>query len=197
LAESGGHGNFVAAAVKARGGEASWRRAADYYDESTLIWLEADTILRRESKGQKSLDDFCKRFHGTENGVVRVVPYTLDDVVAAMNAVGPYDWKKFFGERIHSHGPGAPLGGLENSGWKLVFTEVMNDHQRSKEETDHVTDLSFSLGFFGARPRRRRGEQCGGCHSRFASVKSRTGPGDETGGGERTAMDAGRFARSN
>jgi predicted metalloprotease with PDZ domain len=131
----------------ARQGGASWRRAADYYDESTLIWLEADTILRRESKGQHSLDDFCKRFHGTEDGVIRVSPYTLDDVVAVMNVLAPYDWKKFFEERIHSHGPGAPLGGLENSGWKLTFNDVMNDHQRAKEDADHVVDASFSLGF--------------------------------------------------
>jgi predicted metalloprotease with PDZ domain len=131
----------------ARAGGASWRRSADYYDESTLIWLEADTIVRRESKGQRSLDDFCKKFHGTEDAVIRVAPYTLEDVVAAMNSVAPYDWKNFFEERIRSHGPGAPLGGLENSGWKLVFNEVMNDHQRAKEDTDHVVDVSFSMGF--------------------------------------------------
>jgi predicted metalloprotease with PDZ domain len=131
----------------ARPGGASWRRSADYYDESTLIWLEADTIIRRESKGQKSLDDFCRKFHGTGAGAIQVVPYTLDDVVATMNAVAPYDWKKFFDERIHSHGPGAPLGGLVNSGWKVTFNEVMNDHQRAEEDSDHVIDVSFSIGF--------------------------------------------------
>lgn len=131
----------------ARPAGSSWRRGVDYYDESTLIWLEADTILRRDTKGKSSLDDFCKKFHGTENGVIRVAPYTLDDVVAAMNSVSPYDWRKFFEDRIRSHGPGAPLGGIENSGWKLVYSEVMNDHQRSLEETDHVVDLAFSLGF--------------------------------------------------
>jgi len=131
----------------ARPGGASWRRSADYYDESTLIWLEADTIIRRESKGQRSLDDFCRKFHGTGAGVIKVVPYTLDDVVATMNAVAPYDWKKFFDERIHSHGPGAPLGGLMNSGWKVTFDEVMNDHQRAEEDSDHVMDVSFSIGF--------------------------------------------------
>src|SRR5438046_1269991 len=64
-----------------------------------------------------------------------------------MDGIVTYDWKKFFEERIHSHGPGAPLGGLANSGWKLAFSEVMNDHQRAKEETDHTVDLSYSLGF--------------------------------------------------
>jgi len=71
----------------ARQAGSSWRRLVDYYDESTLIWLEADTIIRRESKGQKSLDDFCRKFHGTEDGAIKVVPYTVDDVVSAMNSV--------------------------------------------------------------------------------------------------------------
>jgi predicted metalloprotease with PDZ domain len=131
----------------ARQGGQSWRRSVDYYDESTLIWLEADTIIRRESKGQKSLDDFCRRFHGTEDGAVKVVPYTFADVVAAMNAVTPYDWRRFFEQRLHTHGPGAPLGGLENSGWKLSFSEELNDHQRAGEDTNGQVDLSFSLGF--------------------------------------------------
>jgi len=125
----------------------SWRRSVDYYDESTLIWLEADTIIRRESKGQKSLDDFCRKFHGTEDGAIKVVPYTVDDVVSAMNSVAPYDWRNFFDELLHSHGPGAPLGGIENSGWKLTFSSVMNDHERAEEDTDHVVDVSYSLGF--------------------------------------------------
>jgi predicted metalloprotease with PDZ domain len=131
----------------ARPAGSSWRRPVDYYEESELIWLEADTIIRRQTKGQKSLDDFCRRFHGTEDGVINVVPYTLSDVVATMNSVAPYDWKKFFEDRIHSHEPGAPLGGLENSGWRLSYSDEMNEHQRAAEQTDGTVDLSFSLGF--------------------------------------------------
>jgi predicted metalloprotease with PDZ domain len=131
----------------ARSAGASWRRSADYYDESTLIWLDADTIIRKESKGQKSLDDFCRKFHGSEDGVIKVVPYTLGDVLATMYSVAPYDWKKFFEERIHSHGPGAPLSGLENSGWKLSYSDVMNEHQRADENTNHIVDVKLSLGF--------------------------------------------------
>lgn len=131
----------------AREAGASWRRPVDYYDESTLIWLEADATIRRESKGQKSLDDFCRQFQGTEDGAIKVVPYRFEDVVATMNAIAPYDWKKFFEERLHSHGPGAPLAGLENSGWKLSYSDEMNEHQRAAEQTDGIVDLSFSLGF--------------------------------------------------
>jgi predicted metalloprotease with PDZ domain len=127
---------------------ASWRRGTEYYDESTLIWLEADTIIRRQTKNKKNLDDFCHAFYGGGNTPPKVIPYNFDDVVAAMNEVTPYDWRGFFNERLATHGPGAPLSGLENSGWKLVFTEIMNDHQRSEELTSQEVDVQYSLGFF-------------------------------------------------
>lgn len=130
----------------ARQAGASWRRPVDYYEESELLWLEADTIIRSATKGQKSLDDFCRKFHGAEDGAIKVAPYTLDDVVAALNSITPYDWKKFFEERLHSHGLGAPLGGLEASGWKLTYSAEPNEHQRAAEQTDGTVDLSFSLG---------------------------------------------------
>lgn len=124
-----------------------WRRSVDYYEESTLIWLEADTIIRRETRNKKSLDDFCRKFHGGENTGPMVVSYTFDDLVAVLNSVTPYDWRGFLAERLESHGPGAPLGGLENSGWKLVFTEEINEHQRAGEVVDQEVDVEFSLGF--------------------------------------------------
>jgi len=124
----------------------SWRRGADYYEESTLIWLEADTIIREKTQGKKSLDDFCKKFHGGQNTPLKIVPYTFEDVVAAMQDIVPYDWRTFFTERLTSHGPGAPLGGLENSGWRLVFNDTMNEHQRAEDAVGHTTDVQFSLG---------------------------------------------------
>lgn len=125
---------------------ASWRRGVDYYDEGTLIWLEADTIIRKQSGGKKSLDDFCRDFHGGDNSPPKVVPYTFDDVVAGMNAIVPYDWRAFFTERLKSHGPGAPLGGIENSGWKLVFTDAQNEFERINEAANQEVELQFSLG---------------------------------------------------
>src|SRR5262249_31898650 len=60
----------------------SWRRAVDFYDESLLFWLEADTIIRRTTKGDRSLDDFCRRFLGGQGGEPAVETSTLDEVVA-------------------------------------------------------------------------------------------------------------------
>jgi len=138
---------------------ASRRRGVDYYDESTLIWLEADTIIRRETRGKKSLDDFCRKFHGGENTGPKVVPYTFEDVVAGMNAVVPYDWREFFTERLRSHGPDAPLGGLENSGWKVVFTDIPNEHEKAEEIVTQVAGYGFSLGFDVHAPGGEQGDR--------------------------------------
>src|SRR5512139_3233438 len=40
------------------------RSGKDYYDESALVWLEVDTILREKTVGRQSLDDFCRDFFG-------------------------------------------------------------------------------------------------------------------------------------
>jgi predicted metalloprotease with PDZ domain len=131
---------------------ASWRRGVDYYDEGTLIWLEADTIIRKQTDGKKSLDDFCRAFHGGESTPPKVVPYTFDDVVAAMNEIAPYDWRTFFTSRLQSHGPGAPLGGIENSGWKLVYTDVPNEYERIGELSLQAVEFQFSLGIIVRLP---------------------------------------------
>ncbi len=125
---------------------ADWRRGVDYYPESELIWLEADTIIRQKSGGRKSLDDFAKAFHGAPGGAPAVKPYTFDDVVASLNAVVPYDWAGFFQARIRDVAPRAPLGGIENGGWKLVYTDVMPELTRAGEEESKVYDFWFSLG---------------------------------------------------
>lgn len=131
----------------AREAGSSWRRPVDYYEESELIWLDADTLIREKTGGKKSLDDFCRAFHGGESGTPKLIPYTLDDVVAALNGIVPHDWKKFFEERIHSHGPGAPLEGLKRSGWKIAFNATPNEHMKSEEDSGHVFNAEFSLGF--------------------------------------------------
>ena len=63
----------------------NWRRSVDYYQEGELLWLEADTIIRKLTKDKKSLNDFCARFEGLGgNTPPKVVPYTFDDVVAEL-----------------------------------------------------------------------------------------------------------------
>jgi predicted metalloprotease with PDZ domain len=124
----------------------SWRRGVDFYDEDTLNWLWADVIIRQQSKGKKTLDDFCKLFHGAPSTAPLVKPYTFDDVVNTLSQVAAYDWRGFWTERLTNHGPGAPLGGVEGSGWKLVYDETASDMESSGESLYHFVDAAYSIG---------------------------------------------------
>ena len=124
----------------------SWRRGVDFYDEGDLIWLEADVTIRQLTNGKKSLDDFCRKFHGGENTGPTVKPYTFDDVVATLHDIVPNDWRTFFTTRLQSLNPHAPMGGIEKGGWKLVYRDTMGIWHKSVEARDKVTDLRYSLG---------------------------------------------------
>lgn len=124
----------------------SWRRSVDFYDEGWLIWLEADIVIRRETQGHKSLDDFCRRFYGAPNSSPKVVPYTLDDIVSALNQVVPYDWRGFFHQRVDEIEPRAPIGGITGGGWKLVYSGTPNPRVQMAGRVSRTMDASFSLG---------------------------------------------------
>ena len=125
---------------------ASLRREVDFYDEGTLIWLEVDTIIRQKTGGRKSLDDFCKRFHGAPSGPPELKPYTFADVVAALGEVAPYDWKSHLESRVNTTGSRAPLGGIENSGWRLVYVDKAPETLKAREQARKFMDLTTSIG---------------------------------------------------
>jgi predicted metalloprotease with PDZ domain len=124
----------------------SWRRSTDFYDEDTLNWLWVDVIIRQQTKGAKSIDDFCHLFHGAPSTGPMVKPYTFDDVVNALNQISPYDWRSFWTERLTNHGPGAPLGGIEGSGWKVVYDETPSDMLSSSSGMYHFVPAAFAIG---------------------------------------------------
>jgi len=123
----------------------SWRRTVDYYDEDVLNWLWVDMIIRQQTHGAKSMDDFCHSFFGGESGPPEVKTYTFDDVVNTLNQVVPYDWHGFWTERLTNHGPGAPLAGLEASGWKLVYDGNRSELEKASEGHDG-SDAAYSIG---------------------------------------------------
>jgi predicted metalloprotease with PDZ domain len=125
----------------------SWRRGMDYYPEGELIWLAVDSIIRQQTQGQRSLDDFCRRFHGGQSGPPVVVPYKFDDVVNTLNEVTPYDWASLLKELVGSTSTHAPLGGIEGDGWKLVYDDQPNIFTKAAEKKFKFADFSYSLGF--------------------------------------------------
>jgi predicted metalloprotease with PDZ domain len=124
----------------------SWRRSVDYYDEGELDWLWADSIIRQRTGGKKSMDDFCKLFYGGPSTPPTVKTYTFDDVVNTLNQIAPYDWRGFWNERLSSHGLGAPLGGIEGTGWKIVYDESRSELMRAWEDDHRTVNAAFSVG---------------------------------------------------
>ncbi len=102
----------------------NWRRSQDYYFEGELLWLDADTLIRKMSDNKKSLDDFERIFLGKGGSTgPLIVPYSFDELVQDLNQVVPYDWAKFLRDRIDNINPRADLAGIEQGGYKLVYRD--------------------------------------------------------------------------
>jgi predicted metalloprotease with PDZ domain len=121
----------------------NWRRGLDYYEEGELLWLEAEAIIREQSHGQKSLEDFFHVFYGGPNNGPELKPYTFDELTQLLNQVVKYDWAGFWNERLNSTSAEAPVGGITASGWKLAFTpEPLLGGRISRG----ISDSTFSIG---------------------------------------------------
>ena len=123
----------------------SFQRGEDYYDEGQLIWLDADSLIRERSHGARSLDDFARRFFGTRDRDWGEVTYRFADLVAALNAVEPYDWAGFLHARVDAIAP-PPLDGITRGGYRLIFTDDPGALWISREKGDEVIDLRYSIG---------------------------------------------------
>lgn len=121
-------------------------RTEDYYNEGSLMWLEADMLIRGATRDAKSLDDFARAFFGGREGDWGQDTYDFDDVVAALNAVYPHDWAKFLRERMQTPGRPAPVGGIEAAGYRLVWRDTPNAYDRDRMAQAKNADLTHSLG---------------------------------------------------
>jgi predicted metalloprotease with PDZ domain len=125
----------------------NWRLNVDYYDEGELIWLDVDTTIRKLTNNKKSLNDFAASFYGLGGDTEpKVVPYTFEDIVAGLNNVVPNDWAAFLRSRLDSNAYHAPLGGLENGGYKLTYTDKPNAWTAMDDAENGASDFWYSLG---------------------------------------------------
>ena len=123
----------------------TYMRSEDYYTEGMLIWLEVDARIRQLTNGQKSIDDFARAFFGVNPGDQGINTYTLNDVVATLNAVAPYDWGSYLRQRVERAGP-APLEWIQAGGYRLVYRDTPSAYFRSRERDREVVDLTYSIG---------------------------------------------------
>jgi predicted metalloprotease with PDZ domain len=87
-------------------------------------------------------------FHGSPSGPPQVKTYTFDDVVNTLNQLAPYGWRGFWTERLGNHGPGAPLGGIEGSGWQLVYDDMRSERVRARETDRGEVNAAYSIGLW-------------------------------------------------
>jgi predicted metalloprotease with PDZ domain len=124
----------VAASILRGGNPAwsNWMRGQDYYFEGELVWLDADTLIRKTTNNQKSLNDFEHIFlaKGGNTGPL-IVPYTFDELVVDLNQVMPYDWATFLHDRIHKINRRADLDGIERGGYKLIYQDKPSSSQKA------------------------------------------------------------------
>jgi predicted metalloprotease with PDZ domain len=124
----------------------SRRRGTDFYDEGALLWLDADTLIREKTGGKKSLDDFCRAFHGGKDGPPEVKPYGFEDIVRTLDGVVAHDWKGFLEKRLIATSAEPPLDGLTRGGWKVVYRDKRGELLKAREGEEKAVDLTAALG---------------------------------------------------
>jgi predicted metalloprotease with PDZ domain len=125
---------------------ASSRRSVDFYPEGIFLWLDVDATIRTLSSGRKSMNDFCHLFYSGPDGLPVIKTYTFDDVVSTLNEVVPYDWRSFLRKRLDYIGPTAPLGGIEESGWQLIYSDKANEFLDAEQAISKTGNFTSSLG---------------------------------------------------
>ena len=123
------------------------RKAFDFYTEGNLLWLEVDVTIRKLTNGTRSIDDFCKLWAAGGSTTPSVKPYAAADVYALLNQVVPYDWPSFFEQRVTQIRPHAPLGGITNGGYTLVFDSNQSEPDKTREADSKMANFLYSLGF--------------------------------------------------
>jgi predicted metalloprotease with PDZ domain len=124
----------------------SWQRAADYYGEGALLWLDVDMELRQLSKGRRSLDDFSRKFLGMRDGELGPLVYDFDEVARTLGDVADTDWTRFLRERLDGQDVSAGRLGLERSGWRLIYVDKPSTYVSTRDKARKNASFSFSLG---------------------------------------------------
>ena len=127
-------------------GWVSWQRSEDYYNEGLLVWMEVDSMLRKQSGGTRSLDDFARAFFGMRDGDWGVLPYTLADVSKTLNGIQPYDWAGFLDRRLNARTDRAPVDGFAANGYRIVYTDTPTTYLKGREKSAGGVSVPYSLG---------------------------------------------------
>lgn len=131
----------------ARGEYGSLRRnAGDFYTEGELLWLDADTIIRKGTGGKASLGTFLRKYAAPQVTGPITKTYTRADIERLLNSVYHYDWHAFFQRYVYSVSTHPPTGELARAGWRLVYNDKPNPFVQAQEALGHGVNDWYSLG---------------------------------------------------
>ncbi len=125
---------------------ASWQRNMfSAYSQGQMIWLEADAIIRHQSGQKKSLDDFARAFFSGDDAGDITRTYTLDDMIATLQSIQPYEWREFFDSRVREYGPGRLAHSIERSGYRVVFSDQPSPDEQSSKTLNLIDSLGMRV----------------------------------------------------
>ncbi len=131
----------------ARGDYGSLRRnAGDFYTEGELIWMDVDTIIRQQTGGARSLDDFLHAFTAPAVTGPITKTYTRADVEGLLNGVAPYDWHNFFERYVYQVSEHPPTDDIARAGWRLVYNDTPNKFVQARSGLEHGITQWYGLG---------------------------------------------------
>lgn len=124
------------------------RRSQDYYDEGLVVWLEADALIREKSGGQKSLDNFCRKFFATNAATDPAVkPYEFSEVLGILRELADEDWEKFFADRISKPRNALGLEFLTRTlGYRLQYSAKPSEYLLERERDRKNVNVTDSIG---------------------------------------------------
>lgn len=127
----------------------SWQRREDFYGGGLLLWLDVAMTLQRLSHGEVALDDFAHSFFGGDSIDVTIRTYDDANILDALNGLAHFDWRALLAAHLDAHDDHALLEGLEQGGYRLIYTNAPT--RVSTQEANGDADFSYSIGLI-ARP---------------------------------------------
>ena len=110
-----------------------------------MLWLTIDAIIRKQSQGKKSLDDFCHIFLGQQSEK-NVLPFDLKEVLRLLDEIVPYNWEKFVEENITRPMPSLSLTVLSLCGYSCDYQQEPGEYLKELMKHEQNVIVLDSLG---------------------------------------------------
>ena len=125
----------------------NWQRQLDYYGEAAIMWLGIDARIRALTGEQKSLDDFSAAFYAVDGKPLRTpLAYRVEDVVAGLQAVAPFDWATLLRARLAAQESVKLMEDFALSGWRLRYSATPNPVTVLNNKENGECEAFYSLG---------------------------------------------------